>query len=82
MYMSYTKYILSKGEVIKYHIFISVVVIGLSVRCLNTGPEERLGTLYTEHTNSALFPKPYANESNPENVPAPLAFEAIPMQLP
>ena len=34
--------ILSNGEVIKYHIFISVVVIELSVRCLNTGPEDRL----------------------------------------
>ena len=35
--------ILSNGEVIKYHKFISVVVIELSVRCLNTGPEDRLG---------------------------------------
>ena len=34
--------ILSYGEVIKYHKFISVVVIELSVRCLNTGPEDRL----------------------------------------
>ena len=34
--------ILSNGEVIKYHKFISVVVIELSVRCLNTGPEDRL----------------------------------------
>ena len=25
-----------------YHKFISVVVIELSVRCLNTGPEDRL----------------------------------------
>ena len=33
--------ILSNGEVIKYK-FISVVVIELSVRCLNTGPEDRL----------------------------------------
>ena len=31
--------ILSNGEVIKYHIFISVVVTELSVRCLNTGLE-------------------------------------------
>ena len=30
---------LNNGEVIKYHKFISVVVIELSVRCLNTGPE-------------------------------------------
>ena len=30
------------GEVIKYHKFISVEVIELSVRCLNTGPEDRL----------------------------------------
>ena len=30
------------GEVIKYHKFISVVVIELSVRCLNTGPEDML----------------------------------------
>ena len=37
-----TACILSNGEVIKYHIFISVVVIELSVRCLNTGPEDRL----------------------------------------
>ena len=35
--------ILSNGEVIKYQKFISVVVIELSVRCLNTGPEDRLG---------------------------------------
>ena len=48
--------ILSNGEVIKYHKFISVVVIELSFRCLNTvvvielsfrclntGPEDRLG---------------------------------------
>ena len=34
--------ILSNGEVIKYHKFISVVVIELSARCLNTGPEDRL----------------------------------------
>ena len=34
--------ILSNGEVIKYHIFSSVVVIELSVRCLNSGPEDRL----------------------------------------
>ena len=34
--------ILSNGEVIKYHKFISVVVIELLVRCLNTGPEDRL----------------------------------------
>ena len=32
---------MSNGEVIKYHKFISVVVIELSVRCLNTGPEDR-----------------------------------------
>ena len=39
--------ILSNGEVIKYHTFISVVVIELSARCLNTGPEDRLTrTLY------------------------------------
>ena len=35
-------YLLSNGEVIKHHKFISVVVIELSVRCLNTGPEDRL----------------------------------------
>ena len=34
--------ILSNGKVIKYHIFISVVVIELFVRYLNTGPEDRL----------------------------------------
>ena len=34
--------ILSNGEVIKYHKIISVVVIELSVGCLNTGPEDRL----------------------------------------
>ena len=33
---------MSNGEVIKYHKFISVVVIELSVRCLNTRPEDRL----------------------------------------
>ena len=32
-------------EVIKYHKFISVVIIELSVRCLNTGPEDRLNLL-------------------------------------
>ena len=37
--------ILSNGEVIKYHKFISVVVIELSFRCLNTGPEDRLYAL-------------------------------------
>ena len=37
--------ILSHGEVIKYHKFISVVVIEFSVKCLNTGPEDRLGVL-------------------------------------
>ena len=35
---------LSNGEVIKYHKFISVVVIELSARCLNTGPEDRLSS--------------------------------------
>ena len=41
--------ILSNGEVIKYHKFISVVVIELSFRCLNTGPEDRLcGCIYTQ----------------------------------
>ena len=35
-------YIVGNGEVIKYQKFISVVVIELSVRCLNTGPENRL----------------------------------------
>ena len=34
--------ILSNGEVIKYHKFISVVVTELSVRCLNTGPGDSL----------------------------------------
>ena len=34
--------ILSNGEETEYHKFISVVVIELSVRCLNTGPEDRL----------------------------------------
>ena len=38
----FTYWILSKGEAIKYHKFISVVVIELSVRCLITGPEDRL----------------------------------------
>ena len=33
------------GGVIKYHIFISVVVIELSVRCLNTGSEKTGYTL-------------------------------------
>ena len=40
--------ILSNGEVIKYHIFISVVVIELSVRCLNTGLEDRLSSDYKQ----------------------------------
>ena len=34
--------------IIKYHKFISVVVIELSVRCLNTGPEDRLAVLSTK----------------------------------
>ena len=34
---------LYSGDDIKYHMFISVVVIELSVRCLNTGPEDILG---------------------------------------
>ena len=34
--------VLFTGEVIKYHKFISVVVIELSVRYLNTGSEDRL----------------------------------------
>ena len=34
--------ILGNGEVIAYHIFISVVVIELSVWSLNTWPEDRL----------------------------------------
>ena len=34
--------ILRNGEVIKYHKFISAVLIELSVRCLNIGPEDRL----------------------------------------
>ena len=31
------------GDEIKYHMFISVVVIEFSVRCLNTGPGDILG---------------------------------------
>ena len=38
--------ILSKVEVIKYHEFISEVVIELSARCLNTGPEDRLTSVF------------------------------------
>ena len=41
IHTSLKKY-LSNGEVIKYHKFISVLVIELSVGCLNTGPEDRL----------------------------------------
>ena len=37
--------ILSNGEVIKYHKFISVVVIEISARYLNTGPADRLGII-------------------------------------
>ena len=37
--------ILSNGEVIKYHKFISALVIELSVSCLNTGSEDRLTPL-------------------------------------
>ena len=51
--------ILSNGEVIKYHKFISVVVIELSVRCPNTGPEDRLDPLYTpligSHNMTVLY---------------------------
>ena len=55
--------ILSNGEVIKYHKFISVVVIELSVRCLNTGPEDRLSmrqfrcvpTTYVTEIKKAYF---------------------------
>ena len=43
IFLRLLKYILSNGEVIKYHIFISVVVLDLAARCLNTGPEDRLG---------------------------------------
>ena len=43
----------SNGEVIKYHKFISIVIIELSIRCLNTGPEDRLGmTLLHAKTNA------------------------------
>ena len=38
--------ILSNGEVTKYHKFISVVVIELSVFSLNTRPEDRLRLEY------------------------------------
>ena len=38
--------ILRNGEVIKCHIFISVVVIEFSVSCLNTGPEDRLTVFF------------------------------------
>ena len=38
--------ILSNGEVIRYHILTSVVVIELSFGCLNTGPENRLVGVY------------------------------------
>ena len=37
--------ILNNGEVIKYHKFISVRVIELSVRCRKAGPEDRLEQL-------------------------------------
>ena len=43
--------ILSNGEVIKYHKFISIVVIELSARCLNTGPEDRLSI---SHVNNVM----------------------------
>ena len=47
--------ILSKGEVIKYHKFISVVVIEISVRSLNTGPEDRLKLMfYLTNVNKIL----------------------------
>ena len=38
--------VLSNWEVIKYHKFISVVVIEISVRVLNTGHEDRLMLVY------------------------------------
>ena len=44
-YDNFIPSILSNWEVIKYHKIISVVVIvviELSVRCLNTGPKDRL----------------------------------------
>ena len=47
--------ILSNGEVIKYHKFISVVVIELSVRCLNTGPEDRLPNLWRQQKRAILW---------------------------
>ena len=34
--------ILSNGEVIKYHKSISVLVIELSFKCLNIGPEDKV----------------------------------------
>ena len=48
------------GEVIKYHIFISVVAIELSVRCLNTGPEDRLPFDVRTVTSTALWLRPRA----------------------
>ena len=50
--------ILSNGEVIKYHKFISVVVIELSVRCLNTGPEDRLSTALKDGYRKEVVWKP------------------------
>ena len=48
--------ILSNGEVIKY-IFISVVVIKLSVRCLNTGPGDKLWRCLKNSTMNTIMPQ-------------------------
>ena len=42
----------------KYHQFISVVVIELSVRCLNTGPEDRLSTALKDGYRKEVVWKP------------------------
>ena len=50
-----------QGEVIKYYMFIFVVVIELSVRCLNTGPEDRLTGLYIQWVNMLRY---WADQQN------------------
>ena len=59
---SLTVLILSNWEVIKYHKFISEVVIELSARCLNTGPEDRLASRLHPLNNSIGVVLPNGNK--------------------
>ena len=47
--------ILCNGYVIKYHQFISVVVIELLVKCLNTGPEDLYSVQWVRNKVSSIY---------------------------